>query len=185
MGWDTWNMVSTIGAFVIMVGFLVFAVNWLISVRNGDPAGDDPWDARTLEWSITSPPPPHNFDVVPIVEARDDWWHAKYTEDEEGRMLRRISGAADDDPAAAPVEGGVATLEKSDGGDDHGDGPHSHGDGHGEHIHMPSPSYHPIVVALGIPLVGYGFIHHWAWFIPGGLLTLFGLLGWAMEPDSE
>src|SRR5690606_18052640 len=72
MGWTTWNQVSTVGAILIAVSFLVFAINWLSSVRNGKPAGSDPWDARTLEWSIPSPPPPHNFDVVPVVEARDD-----------------------------------------------------------------------------------------------------------------
>jgi cytochrome c oxidase subunit I len=184
MGWDTWNLVSTIGSFTIMLGFLVFAANWLISVRNGKPAGDDPWDARTLEWATTSPPPPHNFDVVPIVEARDDWWHQKYSEDEEGRMLRRISGGSDEPEAG---DGGVTTLDKPEGDDGgHGDGDgHGEDHGHAEHIHMPSPSYHPFIVALGIPLIGYGFIEHWWFFIPGGLLTVFGIFGWALEPDSE
>ena len=49
----------------------------------------------------------------------------------------------------------------------------------------PSPSYHPFIVALGLPLIGYGFIEHWWFFIPGGLLTVFGIFGWALEPDSE
>jgi cytochrome c oxidase subunit 1 len=163
MGWSAWNLVATIGAFTIAAGFLVFAVNWLISVRNGRPAGNDPWDARTTEWSIPSPPPPHNFDVVPRIEARDDWWHQKYSEDEEGRMIRRISGGA---PGAA--EGGASTGVAS-----------AHA------IHMPSPSYHPLVTAAGIILLGYGLVEHWALLIPGGVVTAFGLLAWAMEPEHE
>ena len=60
----------------------------------GDIAGNDPWDARSLEWSIPSPPPEYNFAEIPVVEARDDWWHRKYTEDAEGRLIHLPSGGA-------------------------------------------------------------------------------------------
>ena len=77
MGWGTWNLVSTIGAFLIAVSILVFVVNFLRSVRSGERAGDDPWDGRTLEWATSSPPPPYNFAGVPVVRWRDPVWAEK------------------------------------------------------------------------------------------------------------
>ncbi|HLF99984.1 MAG TPA: cytochrome c oxidase subunit I [Acidimicrobiia bacterium] len=152
MGWDFWNLVSTVGSFTIALSILVFIINVARSIRSGEVAGDDPWDARTLEWSVSSPPPEHNFDSVPRVEARDDWWHAKYTEDDEGRPVRREMA-----PRPAPDA----------------------------HIHMPSPSYWPLFSAVGLPLMGYGFIFHWGWLVAGGLFVAWGIFAWAMEPDTE
>jgi cytochrome c oxidase subunit 1 len=182
MGWDTWNMVATIGSFILALSFVTFLGNWIWSLRRGPVAGDDPWDARTLEWSIPSPPPEYNFAVVPHVQARDDWWHQKYTEDADGRLVRRISGASDDDPGGGGGGTATATLEHGGPGD-HDAGHDEHGDG--EHIHMPSPSYHPLLVGLGLPFLGYGFIDHWFWFIPGGFFLAWGIVGWLLEPASE
>ncbi len=72
--WGTLNMVSTIGAFVMGFSVLLFLVNIAKSVRNGKPAGDNPWDAWTLEWATTSPPHPHNFEKVPPVRGRRPLW---------------------------------------------------------------------------------------------------------------
>ena len=77
MGWDLWNAVSTAGAGVLFVGIAVFLYNAIKSWRQGEIAGDDPWDARTLEWSISSPPPEYNFEEIPTVYDRDDWWSRK------------------------------------------------------------------------------------------------------------
>ena len=60
--------------------------------RKSPQVGDDPWDARTLEWTIPSPPPEYNFKEIPLVTARDDFWHRKYTEDEDGRAVLRDRG---------------------------------------------------------------------------------------------
>src|SRR5205085_12116262 len=88
MGWDTLNLLSTIGAFIIAVSVLTYLVNVIYTTKRGPIASRDPWDARTLEWSTPSPPPEYNFLHSPIVTHRDEWWHRKYTEDDEGRLVR-------------------------------------------------------------------------------------------------
>ena len=75
MGFDTMNMMSTIGAFGIAVSLLFFMWNFLTSLRSGKVAGNDPWGGASLEWAIPSPPPPYNFGSVPIVHSRDPLWH--------------------------------------------------------------------------------------------------------------
>ena len=69
-GWGTLNLISTLGGLISALAVLVFIVNLVWSARRGAPAGDNPWQAWTLEWATTSPPPPHNFDVVPPVRSR-------------------------------------------------------------------------------------------------------------------
>ena len=65
--YDEYNLVSTIGSFIMGVGVLVFFINVVLTTRRGRRAGNDPWLADTLEWYTTSPPPAHNFDRVPYV----------------------------------------------------------------------------------------------------------------------
>src|SRR5947199_372723 len=77
-GWTLWNTVSTVGAFGIAAGVLLFMVNAWRSLRAGAPAPADPWDGRTLEWRTSSPPPPHDFDTTPPVLGRDTFWREKY-----------------------------------------------------------------------------------------------------------
>jgi cytochrome c oxidase subunit 1 len=83
-GWGPWNLVSTVGAFGIGLGILLFAVNAVRSLRVGARAPADPWDGRTLEWRTSSPPPPHDFDAIPPVYGRDTFWREKHG-DAQGR----------------------------------------------------------------------------------------------------
>tara|TARA_B100000745_G_scaffold298002_1_gene245871 strand:+ start:11915 stop:13654 length:1740 start_codon:yes stop_codon:yes gene_type:complete len=77
MGWEFWNGVATGGVFILIIGFLLVIDNIGRHWKNGEPAPADPWDARTLEWSIPSPPPEYNFKEIPIVRSLDDWWATK------------------------------------------------------------------------------------------------------------
>jgi cytochrome c oxidase subunit 1 len=157
MGWDLWNMVATVGAFLIALSILVFIINVIVSLRRGQPAGADPWDGRTLEWTIPSPPPPYNFARIPLVRARDPLWHQKYREDQSGRPIPVVAGGAQE-----------------------------HQEEHQEHIHMPSPSFFPLLAALGFPLICYGFVlTDYALVAVGVVVLLFGIYGWALEPASE
>ncbi len=159
LGWGLWNMIATVGAFTIAVGVLVFIVNVIVSLRKKEEAGADPWDGRTLEWTIPSPPPPYNFAEIPQVHALDDFWHKKYVEGERG--------------APVPVVAGGANGEEHDVG----------------HIHMPSPSVFPLIAAIGFPLIALGFIYAGANGVAliavGAVILLFGIYGWALEPATE
>src|SRR5579859_1171658 len=76
LGWDWLNLLATIGSFVLAVGLLLFVINYFWSRKNGLPAGDNPWRADGLEWSISSPPPSYNFREIPVVQARHPLWEA-------------------------------------------------------------------------------------------------------------
>ena len=74
MGWGNLNLLSTTGTLVLFVSFVVFLWNVLSSTRHGPVAGPNPWDAGTLEWATPSPPPPQNFDRIPVVTNREPLW---------------------------------------------------------------------------------------------------------------
>src|SRR5271163_276850 len=80
-GWDIWNLIVTVGVFFQGAGVLVFVGNMLWSSLKGKFAGNDPWDAWTLEWSTTSPPPDYNFARIPVVQSRRPLWDVKHPED--------------------------------------------------------------------------------------------------------
>jgi cytochrome c oxidase subunit 1 len=161
LGFEFWNALSTVGAFLIAASLLTFLWNWWRTERKGETAGPDPWDGRTLEWTVPSPTPEYNFATVPVVESEDDFWHQKYGEDESGRVVR--------------LEAGGATQERLSAEDAAG-------------IHLPSPSYYPALTGFGIFAMLMGFV-----YVPwgavavaaGGLVALWGLFGWSLEPLTK
>jgi cytochrome c oxidase subunit 1 len=156
MGWDFWNAFATVGVFVLGLGLFVFLQNVWHSRKNGEVAGNDPWDGRTIEWTIPSPPPHYNFAQIPHVHELDDFWHKKYAEGSDGRPVRAVQGAA-------PSNEG-------------------HGDGH--NIHMPTPSYYPLLLSVGLTLIAGGLVSHLAVSVIGGMLALLALYSWVFEPPT-
>jgi cytochrome c oxidase subunit 1 len=158
-GFDVWNMIETIGAFVIATGVLIFLINIVrsraVAKRDNIHVGPDPWDSRGLEWMVQSPVPSHNFDEVPIVTHLDEFWHRKYGEDERGLPVRI-----------------AATEDVVQPGDPTG-------------VHLPTPSYWPIVLALGLPVIGYGVIFNVGVAIVGGIIVLVAVYGLALEPSID
>ena len=85
-GWEGYNMVSSIGAATQGIAVLIFAVNVIISLRRGRVAGNDPWDAWSLEWATTSPPAEYNFETLPEVRSTRPLWDLKHPEDPDWKF---------------------------------------------------------------------------------------------------
>ena len=152
MGWDLWNAVSTFGSLILAFGILILMVNVIKSWISGEIADSDPWDARTLEWSIPSPPPEYNFAEIPTVYDRDDWWAQKRKQVHHG----------------VPVGGGSGEEEPS--------------------IHMPQPSYWPLMVAVGILIAAYGLVYPVLNFGVAALGVVIGMISvyrWSLEPVND
>ena len=105
---------------------------------------------------IPSPAPVYNFDPIPTVTRVDDFWYRKYGETKDGKLVR----------IAATDE---VCQKRTDG----------------KGIHLPSPSYWPIVVAFGLPIVAYGVIYSLWLCLVGGVIVVGGLYGWALEPPDD
>jgi cytochrome c oxidase subunit 1 len=166
LGLNAPNLASTVGAFVIAASTLVFLYNLVVSHRRKEDYGvEDPWDARTLEWTIPSPTPVYNFAEAPVVHDVDDFWHKKYTEDENGRLVKIARTDEELADAARRREEALANAGS---------------------IHLPSPSFYPIIVAFGLPIIAYGMTYK-AYLVSifGGILMLGGFYGWALEPSAE
>jgi cytochrome c oxidase subunit 1 len=80
LGWNDLNFIASIGAFILGIAVLVFLWNFIhtLILRRGAVAGNDPWDAFTLEWDTTSPPPAYNFETVPTVRSRRPFYDIKH-----------------------------------------------------------------------------------------------------------
>jgi len=103
--WAALNMVSTVGAFVLGVSSLVLLFNVLRSLKVGEIAGDNPWNAWTLEWAAASPPPEHNFDALPPVHSRRPLWDLAHPDAPDSRV-----GADETADAPRPSAAKVAVL---------------------------------------------------------------------------
>ena len=158
-----WNLIASIGSFILAVGVLFFLINIVHTAKKGKVAPADPWDARTLEWITTSPPKPHNFDRVPVVRHLDEFFHRKYAEDTTTHTMQRFA------------TGEEVVKAEEDAAD--------------AHIHLPSPSYWPIVLAFGIGVLCMGVVYGVPVMVVGAAILLFSVFGWVLEPsvadDSE
>ena len=80
-GWEVWNMIVSVGVLFQIAGVLLFVCNLVWSYFKGKAAGNDPWDAWTLEWATSSPPEEYNFATIPVVRSRRPLWDLKHPED--------------------------------------------------------------------------------------------------------
>ena len=92
MGWDWLNLITSLGSLLFGIGVLIFIYNVLKSLKHGPTAGDNPWDAPTLEWATSSPPPPYNFTVIPVVASRHPLWEDRLEQRERaGKHAKAMS----------------------------------------------------------------------------------------------
>jgi heme/copper-type cytochrome/quinol oxidase subunit 1 len=169
------NKVSTVGAIGLAFSVLLFVINIFMSLRTGEIAPDDPWDGATLEWSIPSPPPAYNFARIPTVHSRDAWWGMKHPERlhlDPMEVTPLAGGPAHETEQAHVIvrTEPVGTMPAI--------------------IHMPSPSYWPLLCSIGLVTMASGvlFVDFFGTallpvFLLVGLLILIGsIYGWSFEP---
>jgi cytochrome c oxidase subunit 1 len=151
-GWGGLNLFSSISAFVIAIGVLIFVINVIHSWRRGRIAGPNPWDSPGLEWAVSSPPPRYNFAHAPYVESRDPLWHAK----DEG--LAVMGGLAVDTREVMITSVGSAHPEAREA--------------------SPPPSLWPFIAAIATTVLFISSIfHEWAlvWL---SIPLAIALIGW-------
>ena len=158
-GWELWNMLSTIGAFVTLLSAVLFAYMIFKNLASKEVGDPDPWDGHTLEWSIPTPVPVYNFAALPRVFSNRPFWDAKHPEATE--------------------------IHDAGGGNGHSTAPLQMPPLYGppdEHIHMPPPSYWPIILAGGLTLFGFGIIYFLPLAAVGVLVMIGSIFAWAKEP---
>jgi cytochrome c oxidase subunit 1/cytochrome c oxidase subunit I+III len=142
LGWGAPNLIVSVGAFVFAAGILLFLVNVFLSLRHGKRAGDNPWDAPSLEWSTSSPPPPYNFAVIPIVASRYPLWEDIMDEGPErssvGRGLLLDKGRETVGTSSLDAEPDVI-------------------------LKMPGDTYLPLLLSLAITALSVSMLLHSRW----------------------
>jgi cytochrome c oxidase subunit I len=158
LGWDTLNLITTLGAYLFAVGVLLTFINVVLSWRRGDKAVADPWHAPTLEWSVPSPPPAYNFDVIPIVQSRHPLWDEALIEG--GAQSTVATGlyldTGKETIATTPLDGEPDLILK-----------------------MPEDTIAPLALTVALSLLFVGLLLH-AWWLAvlGGLGVVAAMITW-------
>ena len=169
IGLDLPNLISTIGSYILAVGFFLFLVNFLLSWRGSKLGIQNPWNAGTLEWATPMSTPNYNFETPPVVSSRYPLWEqADLTEGPERH--RRLAQELESAPSRyrATLVTSVVSAEPQ------------------ALWVLSGPSYLPIVVALGVTLVALGPVVKLYWLMAiGGLLALAGAAAWLWPSSRE
>jgi cytochrome c oxidase subunit I+III len=165
LGWTGYNVLSSIGSYVLGLGILVIVAAFLMAFRRGRPAGPDPWKGESLEWATSSPPPDYNFAQIPVVRSREPMWD----QPELHRLADRVH-----DPSLV-LGGGHQTIGTTAVDAD----PESV-------LEMPAGSYTPVASAFGLALFTIGALVR---VVPlmalGAAVVALGLLAWFRPAPEE
>jgi len=165
LGWDAYNLIETIGGFVLAAGLLLIASNIARSLRVGAPAGRDPFHGGTLEWTVPSPPPHYNFAVIPTVTSAYPNWDERDREEDLRRLERGdlVLDEAHETPATTVNDAQLSEI-----------------------LEMPPESPWPIVLALAVTIASFFLLtSHYAtatFFLALAVLTL---AGWHVQEPVE
>jgi heme/copper-type cytochrome/quinol oxidase subunit 1 len=164
MGWDTSNMITTIGAFLFALGVLLLVINVVRSRVRGAPAGPNPWDGPTLEWATPSPPPPYNFLVIPTVASRHPLWERRLAEG--GHSVLDEGPTLDEEKTTletSPLDGQLTDV-----------------------LHMPEDTLYPVTHALAVMATFYGLLTRSPRLsVAGAVLVLALTIGWLWPTARE
>jgi cytochrome c oxidase subunit I+III len=150
-GWGPLNLVVTLGAFTFAIGVLLFLINVVRSLRSGEPAGDNPWDAPTLEWSTSSPPPVYNFAVIPTIRSRHPLWEERLDEGARSELYRGpllINGR--ETPETTTLDAQTRAV-----------------------LRMPGDSYWPFALTVALMIVFYGLLSRSWWLFGSAMAATF------------
>jgi hypothetical protein len=165
LGWDVYNLLETVGGFVLAAGLLLIGLNIVRSLRSGEPAGRDPFHGGTLEWTVPSPPPHYNFAVIPTVTSPYPNWDERDREED----LRRLEAGE------LVLEGGHETP-----GTTVNDGQLA------EILEMPPESAWPVVMALAFTIAAFFLLtSHYVTAAFFTALALLSLIGWHTQEPEE
>jgi cytochrome c oxidase subunit 1/cytochrome c oxidase subunit I+III len=164
LGWDGYNMWETIGTFIMGVGILVTIFNWVWSRKHGESAGNDPWQADTLEWATESPPPDYDFETIPEVRSLHPVWDQPELQ----------TGPQPPERGGRPLAAGHRVLSTS------------MLDAQPEAVvDMPHESLWPFGLTVGLMLFFYGALTRFAILAGvGGALTVITLVGWVWPREQ-
>ena len=197
-GWEAFNKLSTYGTGVLVLGTLFFVYNFFASFKTGAIAGNDPWGAGTLEWSISSPPPEYNFARIPRVTSRYPMWDMKtpaltaevpHTLRGDSRLDVDVAGQHAANGHPNPVGNEPKQLAESGMHIELATGESAKDLG----IPMPNPTIKPLICAFGMIMMFSGllFIHEnkmplaIAVMMGGALIMTTSLYAWLLTPLED
>jgi heme/copper-type cytochrome/quinol oxidase subunit 1 len=168
LGWDGLNLMASIGGGFFAIGTLLTVAAIVRAARSPEPAGADPWSADTLEWSIPSPTPHHNFESIPVVTSRHPLWEPELLESASGPdEATRALGPEGALARETPVTGGLAASPEST-------------------MAIPRDTYVPFVTACGIALLFVGLLVNTTLVLAlGGAVAVVALCLWTWRTEAD